>query len=174
LREPALITMQTIHAIGGNRQILDVLGVAVEFVTTPAEAGNLYCVIKGTIPSGMTVPLHSHPDPESFYIVSGAEQILVPLRDRLEWLDVRAGDFVHIPGGAKHAHRNTSSQPVVELVTTSATLGRFFEEAGRPMEDDVVVSAPSPADVERLQRVAAKYGHWLATPAENAAVGLTI
>ncbi|HEY7191163.1 MAG TPA: cupin domain-containing protein [Vicinamibacterales bacterium] len=166
--------MQTIHAIGGNRQILDVLGVAVEFVTTPAEAANLYCVIKGTIPAGMAVPLHSHPDPESFYVVSGSEQILAPIRDRLEWLDVRAGDFVHIPAGAKHAHRNTSSQPVVELVVMSATLGRFFEEAGRPMEDEVIGSTPSPADVERLQRVAAKYGHWLGTPAENAAVGITI
>jgi len=87
---------------------------------------------------------------------------------------VKAGDFVHIPGGAKHAHRNTSAQPVVELVITSAALGRFFEEAGRPMEDDVVGRTPSAADVERLQRVAAKYGHWLATPAENGAVGINL
>jgi quercetin dioxygenase-like cupin family protein len=160
--------------MAGNRQILDVLGVAVEFVTTAAEAANLYCVVKWTIPAGMAVPLHSHPDPESFYVVSGSEQILAPIRDRLEWLEVRAGDFVHIPGGARHAHRNASSQPVVELVTTTATLGRFFEEAGRPMEDDAVGSTPSPADLERLHRVAAKYGHWLATPAENAEVGISI
>jgi hypothetical protein len=30
-----------------------------------------YFVLKGTIPPGINVPLHSHGDPESFYVLSG-------------------------------------------------------------------------------------------------------
>jgi oxalate decarboxylase/phosphoglucose isomerase-like protein (cupin superfamily) len=88
--------------------------------------------MKGTIPPGVSVPLHSHPDPESFYVLSGSAQTLLEQGNRLEWVDVKAADFIHIPGGAKHAHRNVSDQPVVELITTTPTLGQFFEEIGKP------------------------------------------
>jgi quercetin dioxygenase-like cupin family protein len=47
--------------------VLDVLGPTVEFMVLPSESEDRYCVLKGTIPPGVSVPLHSHPDDESFF-----------------------------------------------------------------------------------------------------------
>jgi hypothetical protein len=119
------------------------------------------------------VPLHSHPDPEGFLVLSGAVQVLAALGGGLQWLDVAEGDFIDIPGGAKHAFRNMSDGPVVQLITTTSTLGRFFEEIGRH-----IAGGPQPppthGDIERFTRVAARYGYWLGSPEENAAAGITL
>ena len=162
--------MQTVHALDGCTLVLDVFGPTIEFLTPPAEG--VFCVLKGTIPPGASVPLHSHPEPESFLVVSGRGQVLTERDARLDWVDVKPGDFIHIPGGAKHAHRNTSSEPLVELATTNATLGKFFLEVGRPVRPDFPLLPPTAEDLDRFRRISAGYDHWLASPAENAAVGL--
>lgn len=50
----------------------------------------------------------------------------------MEWRDARAGDYVQVTGGMPHAHRNISDEPAIELVITTARLGRFFREIARP------------------------------------------
>ena len=124
-----------------TQEFVDVFGPTVEFLTPPEEGA--YCVLKGTIPPGMSVPLHSHPEPESFFVVSGKGKVLTERDGRLKWVDVKPGDFIHIPGGAKHAHRNTSSEPLVELATTNTTLGQFFLEVGRPSRPGHPLPPPS-------------------------------
>jgi len=47
--------------------VLDVLGPTVEFLVLPSDCAGDYCVISGTIPPGVSVPIHSHPDDESFF-----------------------------------------------------------------------------------------------------------
>jgi len=156
-------------------QLLDVLGPTVELLTDPLAPGAEYCVMVGAIPPGVAVPLHSHPnDPESFFVVSGSGQALIQRGDRLEWQDVEAGDFVHIPAGAKHAHRNTSGEPLVELITSTAALGRFFLEVGRTVKPGAAPSPPTPGQVRRFQQIAQRYHHWMATPAENAEIGISL
>jgi len=156
-----------------THDVVDVLGPLVEFLTTPSHQES-YCVMRGIIPAGVSVPLHSHQDAESFLVVSGTAQALAERTDRLEWIDLRPGDFVHIPGGVKHAHRNTSSEPVVEIVVTTPTLGQFFQEVGRTVPPGKTLPPPTPDDFERFERIARKYRHWLASPAENAAVGIVL
>jgi hypothetical protein len=39
------------------RGVLDILGPTVEFLTLPSEHGGVYCVLKGTIPPGVSIPL---------------------------------------------------------------------------------------------------------------------
>jgi quercetin dioxygenase-like cupin family protein len=154
-------------------QILDVLGVAVEFLTEPSARTATYCVIKGTIPAGLAVPLHSHRDDESFFVVSGEDEVLWEDEyGQLEWHRVAPGDFVHIRGGTKHAHRNRSPTAVVELITTSTQIGRFFQEAGRPL--GLAGAPPTEGELQEFMELAERYGHWLATPAENAAVGINL
>ena len=154
-----------------TRNPIDVLGPTIEFLTPPLHQ-DAYCVLRGIIPAGVTVPLHSHPDAESFLVVSGCAQALSERADRLQWIDVRPGDFIHIPGGMKHAHRNPSNEPVVEIVVTTPALGRFFQEVGRPVLAGSPLPPPTSEELQRFERIAAKYRHWLATPAENAAVGI--
>jgi quercetin dioxygenase-like cupin family protein len=151
---------------------VDLFGPMVEFLTPPQAANSEFCVLRGVIPPGCSVPLHSHPDTEDFFIISGEVQALRQGADGYEWIGGKAGDFVHVPGGARHAWRNISSDPFVALIVTTTNLGRYFLEAGRPLS-----SAPqpvTPADIARLAATSAKYGYWDATPEENAQVGLRL
>ena len=119
---------------------------------------------------GCSVPLHSHPDTEDFFIISGEVQALRRGADGYEWIDGKAGDYLHVPGGARHAWRNVSSEPLVALIITTPKLGQYFLEAGRPLS-----AAPrpiTPEDIAHLAATSGKYGYWDATPEENAAVGL--
>ncbi len=156
-------------AEGTPNQALDVLGPAVEFLTRPDAQGS-FCVMRGVLPPGMTVPLHSHDDAEDFLVLTGTHQVLMHGAHGLEWADAHAGDYVHIPAGTPHAHRNVSPDPAIDLIITTARLGQFFAEAGRPVTDPQ--QPPTPGDVAQFTALAARYGHTLGAPEENAAVGI--
>ena len=49
--------------------LLDVMGPTVQFVTPPRPGEP--CVMRGVIPPGAVIPIHSHPDPETFIQLSG-------------------------------------------------------------------------------------------------------
>ena len=167
---PGEVTRSVVR--GTSRVALDVLGPAVEFLTSPAAAHDDFCVMRGVIPPGVAVPLHSHDATEVFFVLSGAKQVLTLGSGPAEWVDVRAGDYVHVPRGTRHAHRNVSDEPVIELVITTARLGKWFEEVGTP-----VTAPPRPPTGDVLQHflaVSRKYGYWLGTPDDNAAIGLRL
>jgi quercetin dioxygenase-like cupin family protein len=151
---------------------LDVLGPTIEILSRPSLEDDALCVLRGVIPPGVTVPLHRHDDAEDFYIVAGTQEVLTQRMAGLEWAEAHAGDYVRVPPGTMHAHRNVSAQPAVDLIITTARLGRFFEEIGRPVTG--VPQPPSPQDVERFVATAIRYGYVLGTPEENAAVGIEL
>ena len=162
---------QVVHP--GTYPLLDVLGPSIAFLTLPDEPGAVYCVMIGTIPPGVSIPLHSHADLESFYVLSGTVEALVAEGDRLTWRSVKTGDFVHVPENVKHAWRNSSKDPVVQLLTTTPKMGKFFQEIGRPLTSDAPPAPPRPDELQRFAQISARYGYWLASPAENAAVGIS-
>ncbi|WP_313865567.1 cupin domain-containing protein [Mycobacterium sp.] len=145
----------------------DVLGTIVEFVTQEDEQ---VCVIRGIVPPGITVPLHSHADFEDFFILAGSHQVLVEGEHGLQWHDARAGDYIRVPGDVPHAHRNVLKEPAIDLIITTARMGRFFREVSRP------VGSPPPTRQEMAYfvDVANSYGYHMATPEENAAVGISL
>jgi len=159
------------HVVAGtSKVVLDILGPTVEFLTSPAAAHGDFCVMRGTIPPGVAVPLHSHDATEVFFVLSGTKQVLTLGSGPAEWVDVRAGDYVHVPRGTRHAHRNLSDEPLIELVITTARLGNWFEEVGTP-----ATGAPRPPaadDLERFLAASSRYGYWLGSPEDNAAAGL--
>jgi quercetin dioxygenase-like cupin family protein len=159
-------------AEGTRNVVLDVFGPTVEFLTSPGDAAGDFCVMRGVIPPGAVIPLHSHADTETFYIVAGAQQVLTAGAGGLEWNDAHAGDYVEVPGGTPHAHRNVFHEPAIDLIVTTARLGQFFQEAGRPITGSA--QPPAPDEVARFVAIAAKYGYWLGSPEENAAVGLEL
>ena len=74
----------------------------------------------------------SGPDPhfhrtisESFYVLSGT----VKIYDGREWVDTRAGDFVHVPPGGVHGFRNESGAEasMLLLFTPGAPREEYFE-----------------------------------------------
>src|SRR5215813_7015459 len=93
-------------------------------------------VFRGVIPPGVSMPWHSHPDTEDFFILFGEGQLLRQASQAYEWIVGKAGNYFHVPRGTPHAWRNVSSEPLVALIITSARLGRFFQEIGRPVTDE--------------------------------------
>ncbi|MDV3123617.1 cupin domain-containing protein [Mycobacterium sp. 21AC1] len=160
----------TALAVNTGLEALEVLGPHVEFLTFAEDELNQICVMRAVIPPGVTVPLHSHDDFEDFYIVSGGHQVLLSGPDGLQWQDASPGDYVRVPGDVPHAHRNISDEPAVDLVITTARMGRFFREVGRP------VTAPprTPEEVAHFVETAHRYGYRLGTPEENAAAGIML
>lgn len=159
--QPSIDEKSVLHrVVEGTHQSFDLFGPTVEFLVLPEESQNEFSVLRGVIPPGFSVPMHSHPSAEDFYIISGQTQALKQV----------PGDYFHVPSGARHAWRNVSGEPLVVLIITTARLGRFFQEAGRP-----VTGAPLSVTAEDLAHyltIAASYGHWYATAEENAAVGI--
>jgi hypothetical protein len=83
---------------------------------------------------------------------------------------VHAGDHVHVAPGTMHAHRNLSTQPVVDLIITTSKLSRFFREIGRP----ATAAPPEPERATQLVEAAIRAGYTLGTPEQNAAAGITL
>jgi hypothetical protein len=113
------------------------------------------------------VPLHSHPEPESFIAVPGEAEGLLHSDGAIGWIAIRPGEILHLPSGVKHAWRNRSQEPAVSLAVTEESLAAFCREVGTPAG-----TPPAPDSAERFVEASLRRGHWLGTPEENAAVGL--
>lgn len=149
----------------GHGLILDLGGPTAESLTSREE--DAYCVMKGTLPPGISVPLHSHGDAESFYVLSGEAQILVETKSGLEWQPVRQGDFAHIAGGTKHAWHNVYTNPFEVIIITTPRLGRFLREMC-----ELVKAEGKGSSLEKLHELEERYGYWSGSPEENVAMGI--
>src|SRR6478752_9171892 len=49
---------------------VDVFGPTLEFISGPDDPGADFCVMRGVVPPGVAVPLHSHNDAEEFFITT--------------------------------------------------------------------------------------------------------
>lgn len=157
----------------GAVEAFDVLGSTIEFLVSAHACEHAPCVMRGTIPPGGFVPLHSHPDPETYLPVSGELEGLVPSDERFRWIPIAPGEVFHVPHGARHAFRNQSEQPAVAFILSTARRGRFFREIGVPLVEGAPPSGPPSGEaVRRFLEVAEKYGHWNATPEENVRAGI--
>jgi quercetin dioxygenase-like cupin family protein len=116
--------------------VLDVLGPTVEFLVLPSESEDRYCVLKGTIPPEASVPLHSHPDDQSFFLLSGVVQALEQGQDGFEEVTMNEGDFRHVPQQVRHAWKNRTNELAVAVIVTTSRLRRFFQEVERPIAAD--------------------------------------
>jgi quercetin dioxygenase-like cupin family protein len=149
-------------------EVLDVLGPQIQYLTPLSESNEGYCLVKSTVAPGVIVPIHSHADRETFYILAGELQGLT--EDR--WHIFGPGGVFDVPGGIRHAFRNVSSASVSLLFVTTMRMGRFFREVGRPAAT-LPPGPPAPADLQRFALLAHEYGYWLGSPEDNAAVGLS-
>jgi len=109
---------------------------------------------------------------EACFVLSGTVEVLRDEGGEAHWIAASPGDFIEIPSNAKHGFRNRSQHPVVQLITISSKLGRLFQEIGRPITRGARPSPPSPDELQRLVKTCERYGYWLATPEENASVGV--
>ncbi|QBD80505.1 cupin domain-containing protein [Ktedonosporobacter rubrisoli] len=150
---------------------VDLFGPKIEFLIAPEDSQSDFCVMKGIIPPGEFVPLHSHPETEDFLILSGEVQVLKQgPQGQSEWITAKTGDYIHVPINVPHAFRNVGNLPVIQFITATKKLGQFLLETGRPLAN--AAKPATPEDFARPAVIGARYGFWIATPAENAAIGI--
>jgi quercetin dioxygenase-like cupin family protein len=88
--------MATVRDLGDPKQVtteLSLIGPWVEFLIPPN--GEALSVLKGIIPAGVSVLLHSHVDVEAFYMIAGELQLFSETAN--DWIVVKSGRFVYIP-----------------------------------------------------------------------------
>jgi quercetin dioxygenase-like cupin family protein len=150
-----------------------VLGPTVQFLTPLTGGDEAPFLMRGIIPAETAVPLHRHPDVETFIHVSGELEAFSDAPPHgPHWIGISPGDIFHVPSNALHAFRNKGTEPAVSLVVTTARLGRFFAEVG---DTDIPESRPpTPARLRHFLEVAARYDHWNGTPEERAKIGIVV
>jgi hypothetical protein len=154
--------------------VVEVLGPTIEFLTAPEPDDTGPCVMRGMVPPGVFVPLHSHADPELCMLDSGELEALAYSDASFAWVPLTEGDIFYVPADAKHAFRNISSMPATMILISTARIGRFFREIGAPVIPGQQYGSPQPERIHRFLQTAERYGYWNATPEQNAAVGLHI
>ena len=136
-----------------------------EYLTEVSDNAGDYCLIRCTLPAGAVVPMHSHADRETFYVVSGSINAL--RGDR--WEELGPGDVFDVRDGAKHAWRNSSQLAASIICVTTTKMARFLQE----ISSSAAGSLPE-EQVRRFLKLVQANGYWLASPEENSAVGLTV
>jgi quercetin dioxygenase-like cupin family protein len=155
---------------GAEEQTFIVLGVLLQFLSTPEQINDPISVMRGTLPSGIVIPLHSHADPEIFYVLNGSLEVF----QAEGWQTVTTGEVVSIPGNVRHALRNTSPSPITLITVSKQELYSFFRELARPFDPNSPPAPPTPEEMQQLFSVAEKYEYWIASPDENAAIGISL
>ena len=155
-----------------DQQVFNAAGVRLQFLASPEEVGDAICLIRGTMPPGAIVPLHRHEDLELLYVLEGTLEVYRSNEGSAGWTEAAAGGVVVIRSNVKHALRNGSSLPVTLALVTKSELYAFFRELAKPFDSNQRPTPPTPVEIQELFAVAAKYGYWLASPEENAAIGL--
>ena len=116
----------------GDCSVFEVLGASVEFLLGPEADDEAPCIIRGTMPPGVSVPIHSHKAVEVFFILSGNIEVLIEDGGKMSWVEASAGNLIEIPSKAKHAFRNRSQHPVINLPTRPPSTGATFRKSADP------------------------------------------
>jgi quercetin dioxygenase-like cupin family protein len=149
-------------------ELIDMVGARFEMVARMGTEDRDTVLFRTRMAAGKLVPLHSHIDPECFYVLSGQIEVFV-VDQTPGWHVVEAGRSILLADGVKHVVRNSSGQPADLIVATNNRLARYFREAGRPAAAGSELTPPTPDDIQRLIRVSKVFGYWIATPDESAA-----
>lgn len=150
-------------------EVFELFGPTIQFLTPLPDDDDGYCLLMGDVPPGVVVPIHSHSDHETFYILAGEVQAL----KEDHWQTFGAGDVFDVPGGTKHAFRNVSAKNASFLIVTTMALARFLGQVARPIAN-LPLGPPSNEALHRFAQASLAEGHWLGSAADNAAVGITL
>jgi len=126
--------------------------------------------MRGVVPPGVTVPLHSHDDAEDFFILSGTQQVLsesdsgcngVTLMRGIcphpSWDPARAPQRVRPAGGRASHHRRAA---------------RAILSRDRPAR--LLTQPPTPDELADFITVATKYGYILGTLEQTPLSGIAL
>lgn len=148
-------------------------GALFQFLASEVILGeNTLDVVIAVLPPCVFVPLHSHRGAELFFTMDGELEAYAGDENGGEWRTVGAGELVVIPGAVRHAWNNRSNTPARVLSFAGNSIFEIIKKLAVPVDQVQAVAPPMAAFLQELQEIESKSGTWLATPEENAAVGL--
>lgn len=153
-------------------ETIDTIGVVVEIFAELGNGDDAIAVIRAVFAPGAIVPLHGHPDAELFYVEDGRLDLYRVGTEGDGWTTLGAGDIAEVKPNVRHAVRNRYDRPAIVLTVMTGRLLRFLRAIARP--EGAAHGPPSAAEIDHMLSTADSFGHWNGTPAENAAIGLTL
>jgi quercetin dioxygenase-like cupin family protein len=149
---PQLITSNT-----GTGKAYSAVGDRYVFLATREQTGGAYCLAEAAVLPGGGPPPHYHTrEEETFYVLEGEITFTVDGQTTIG----RQGTFVQIPRMTPHAFRNASDKPARMLIQClPAGFEKFLAEFATELPSvDAPPIPPSPAEIEKLLKVAPTYG----------------
>jgi quercetin dioxygenase-like cupin family protein len=132
------------------------LGERLAVKAAAAATGGAYTLIEDRVVPGGGPPLHFHrSEDEAFFVLNGA--LRVTCGD--EEFEVEPGGFIYLPRGIPHRF-SVIGDTVARFLTLFSPGGieDFFHELGVPATSLHPEPLTGPPDMDRIVRVASKYG----------------
>jgi quercetin dioxygenase-like cupin family protein len=139
---------------------LDVLGVTIETIAELGPDADSVGLLRGIFPPGAMLPLHSHADHETVYVLKGELEVMAAEGNEAVWAPVRPGGVVDIPGGTRHALRNRGPAPAEVLLVATMRIAGLFHDVGVPA-GTAPAGLPSDASITAFLAAARERGFWL-------------
>lgn len=147
-----------------------VVGDVYRFLATGDDTDGKYALWEAIVPPGGGPPPHVHSrEEESFYVLEGE----ITFRVGEDVLVAKAGTLAVMPVGTPHTFKNESSQEAKMLIAVApAGLERMFFEVGTPLASGATTAPPpSHEEIEKLLKLAPKYGVEILLPPPRALSG---
>jgi len=135
---------------------IGIVGDIYRFLATGEETGGQYALLEAVVLPGGGPPPHIHSrEDETFYVQEGE----ITFYSGEERIVGKPRTCIHMPRGNKHRFKNETDQPAKLLFSLiPAGLEGMFLEGGRELADDELPDPPSPEEIERLLKIADRYG----------------
>ncbi len=158
-------------AVPAAPETFDVFGVSMQLLAELGADDDDVSLMRGQIPPGGVVMLHSHADPELFYVVTGAVDVSLGPVGAASWRTIESGRCLAIQGATPHALRNRGDISVDIVLVSTRRMACFLREVGRPPAE-VPPGPPSEARLLAFAVAAQTRQYWLADRSENEAIGI--
>jgi mannose-6-phosphate isomerase-like protein (cupin superfamily) len=131
-------------------------GVVMKRLISGEQTGGMFCLFENSSDGQTKTPIHVHTnDDETIYVVEGHMTAVVDGEART----LSPGESIFLRRGIPHQLMNRGNRPArYILIGTPSVFEQFLAEAGRELSKGEVAGPPTPADVERLQAAAPRFG----------------
>src|SRR5260370_37092597 len=86
------MSAQTRLVNSSNEPWFNVFGPLHQYLVAPADVSGAFALMRAIIAPGIAIPLHSHADPEVFFILEGTLEFLHHDSDSIRWLTATSGE----------------------------------------------------------------------------------
>ncbi len=140
----------------GEGQSVWVVGDLYTTLASGEDTGGAYALLHALVPPGGGPPPHRHHrEDEAFYIL----EVEITCHADGRSYTARAGSWVSLPKGSLHSFKNVGTAPARMLILVNPSgLEKYFAEVGQKAVPGSAPPPVTPAEIERLQAVAPKYG----------------